>query len=113
MTEFKSLKPYLNKDLEYEWGSMQLKYRNFLKRVCTNNGYELKFMPNHYEFSAFIKNNEKYVYVSISDVRYFKNSWYNKILIRTAKSYTDYCGGVNNYVDLPNLETRIIKMLNA
>lgn len=119
MTDFKNLKPYANRSIE-DWGSVvskdyksfQTKYRNFLKKVCANNGYELvKFSPNHYEFSCFIKGDDKYVYVSISDVRYFKNSWYKNILIRSAKSDTDYTGGPNNYVDLPNLEAKLKRML--
>lgn len=68
-------------------------------------------MPSHYKFSCFIKGNEKFVYISISDVRFFRNKWFNNILIRTAESEKDYHGGVNQYTSLPCLEAKIKSML--
>lgn len=119
MVQIKTLKPYLNRTIE-DWGSVtskdyesfQRKYRNHLKKVCEANGMELvRFNPNHYEFSAFVKKDDKYVYISISDVRYFRNAWYNNILIRTAKHERDYTGGWNRYTSLPLLENSLVKML--
>ena len=119
MVDYKNLKPYMAKDIE-DWGSVvsdeyksfQTKYRNFLKRVCKANGYELvKFSPNHYQFSCFIKGNDKFVYISISDVRYFKKEWFQQILIRTAESEKDYRGGMNNYTSIQCLEATIQHML--
>lgn len=119
MQQFNTLKPYVTKGIE-DWGSVtsddyksfQRKYKNFIKKVCEENNMELvKFNPNHYEFSAFVKKDDKFVYISISDVRYFKNAWYNRILVRTAKSEKDYTGGFNNYTSLPLLETTLTKML--
>ncbi len=73
-----------------------------------------------YEFSSgcytveFIKGGteNKYVYISISDVRYFSNDWYNHILIRTAKNEVDYKGGFNHYTTLDRLEGDVCKLLN-
>ena len=119
MVDYKNLKTYLNKGIE-DWGSVvsddyksfQTKYRNYLKKVCKENGYELvSFNPSHYEFSCFIKGNDKFVYISISDVRYFKNQWYNHILIRSAKHEKDYTGGFNQYTSLQLLESKIKSML--
>ena len=119
MTDFKRLRPFMGRPIE-DWGSVvskdyktfQAKYRNFLKKLCTNNGYELvSFNPNHYCFSCFIKGNGKYVYISISDVRYFSKAWLNNILIRTAKNERDYTGGPNNHVSISELEATIQKML--
>lgn len=118
MTNYKSLETFKVKGIE-NWGiglsddykSFQTKYKNFLKRVCKENGYELvSFMPSHYKFSCFIKGNEKFVYISISDVRFFRNEWFNNILIRTAESEKDYHGGVNQYTSLPCLEAKIKSM---
>ncbi|MGN1052334.1 MAG: hypothetical protein ACI4SH_02965 [Candidatus Scatosoma sp.] len=68
---------------------------------------------NHYCFSAFIKSAEnKCVYISISDVRYFSNEWYDHILIRTAENETDYRGGFNNYTSLQDLEGTAAYLLN-
>ena len=41
-----------------------------------------------------------YIYFSCSDVRHWRNAWYNNILIRTAKSDKDYTGGSNGYTTL-------------
>lgn len=83
-------------------------YKNFLNRMCKNNGWELvNFSGSHYEFSCFIKNKDHYIYLSISDVRYFKGEWYKNILFRTAKHEKDYTGGTNHYVELHNLEYAI------
>ena len=52
------------------------------------------------------------MYISISDVRYFTNEWYSHILIRTAKSDTDYRGGFNHYTTLENLPYKAARLLN-
>ena len=109
----------LQKYLDYEFSSgcytgedyktFQNKYINYLRTFCRNNDWELVNVGrNHYEFSCFIKNAEnRYVYFSISDVRFWKNNWYNNILIRTAKHDKDYHGGNNNYTSLPNLQNSV------
>ena len=52
------------------------------------------------------------MYMSISDVRFFKNEWYNHILFRTAKSEKDFTGGTNLYTTLPLLRLAIKNMFN-
>ena len=105
----------LKKYLDYEFESscyttpdyleFQSKYLRYLKKIFNENNYEiLKTMRNHYEFSLFLKtDNNTVVYLSISDVRYFKNEWFNHILIRTAKDESDYRGNENHYSNLPDL----------
>ena len=67
---------------------------------------------NHYCFSAFVKSAEnKCVYISISDVRYFPDDWYKHILIRTAKDEQDYRGGFNHYTTLDNLQLKATMLL--
>lgn len=97
-----------------DYKSFQTKYINYLKSVCKNNHWRLVNVgKNHYCFSAFIKSAEnKCVYISISDVRYFSNEWYNHILIRTAENETDYRGGFNNYTTLSDLEGTAAELLN-
>ena len=71
-------------------------------------GYEfVNVNKGHFYVSGFIKKDDKYAYFSISDVRYFKNEWYNHIMIRTAKSDKDYTGGNNNYTNLENFNKKI------
>lgn len=121
MAKLKDLEKYLNYEFSSgcytgdDYKSFQTKYINYLKGICANNNWRLVNVgKNHYCFSAFIKGGRenKCVYISISDVRYFTNEWYNHILIRTAKTETDYYGGFNNYTNLECLEGKIAEMLN-
>ena len=120
MANIKDLKKYVGYEFSSgcytgdDYKSFQTKYINFLKTMCRNNHWQLVNVGrNHYCFSAFIKSAEnKCVYVSISDVRYFSNEWYNHILIRTAENETDYRGGFNNYTTLDGLEGKACELLD-
>lgn len=96
-----------------DYKSFQTKYINFLRSICKQNHWQLVNVGrNHYCFSAFIKSAEnKCVYVSISDVRFFTNEWYNNILIRTAKNEQDYHGGFNHRTTLKELEMKAMELL--
>lgn len=119
MAKLNDLKKY--KDYEFSSGcytgedykSFQTKYINYLKAMCKENHWELvNVSKNHYCFSAFIKSSEnKCVYLSISDVRYFSNEWYSHILVRTAKNEVDYRGGFNNYTTLEKLDNTVARLL--
>ncbi len=119
MATIKDLEKYI--DYEFSSGcytgedykSFQTKYINFLRSVCKQNHWQLVNVGrNHYCFSAFIKSAEnKCVYVSISDVRFFTNEWYNNILIRTAKNEQDYHGGFNHRTTLKELEMKAMELL--
>lgn len=113
----------LEKYLTYEFSSgcetgedykqFERKYINYIKSLCKENGWELvKVSKNHYEFSAFISYQGQYIYLSISDVRFFSNEWYNHILYRTAKNETDYHGGTNLYTTLPILRFALTNLFN-
>ena len=119
MATIKDLEKYI--DYEFSSGcytgedykSFQTKYINFLRSICKQNHWQLVNVGrNHYCFSAFIKSAEnKCVYVSISDVRFFTNEWYNNILIRTAKNEQDYYGGFNHRTTLKELEKKAMELL--
>lgn len=111
MAKIAELKKYLGYEFSSgaytgeDYKSFQTKYINYLKAMCRDNHWRLvNIGKNHYCFSAFIKSAQnKCVYISISDVRYFTNEWYSHILIRTAKDEQDYRGGFNHYFSLaPN-----------
>ena len=120
MAKLKDLDKYVNYEFSSgcytgdDYKSFQTKYINYLKSVCKNNHWRLVNVgKNHYCFSAFIKSAEnKCVYISISDVRYFSNEWYDHILIRTTENETDYRGGFNNYTTLSDLEGTAAELLN-
>ena len=110
MATLHDMKKYLNYEFSSsgytgdDYKSFERKYINYLKSLAKENGWELVNVgKNHYEFSAFFKYRDKYVYLSISDVRFWQNEWYNHILIRTATHQRDYRGGRNNYTTLPTL----------
>lgn len=92
-----------------EYKKFQQEYINYLKKVCKANDWEItKVLRGHYEFSLFIKNSKNhYVYLSICDVRYFHNQWYNHILIRGALHDEDYVGMHNEYTSLEKLPSEI------
>lgn len=108
MKNLNELKEYL--DYEFSSGpytgqdylTFQRKYINYLKDMCKDNNWQLVNVgKNHYEFTAFVKHpNNLYIYLSISDVRFFKNEWFNNILIRTAEHEKDYRGGPNQRTSL-------------
>jgi len=119
MAQIKDLEKYI--DYEFSSGcytgddykSFQTKYINYLRSICKQNHWHLVNVGrNHYCFSAFIKSAEnKCVYVSISDVRFFTNEWYNNILIRKAKNEQDYYGGFNHRTTLKELEIKAMELL--
>lgn len=121
MAKLNELQKYLNYEFSTgcytgnDYKTFQTKYINYLKDICASNNWKLvNIGKNHYCFSAFIKGGteNKYVYISISDVRYFQDDWYKHILVRTAKNETDYKGGFNNYTTLDRLEGKVSAMLN-
>lgn len=120
MAKIAELKKYLNHEFSSgcytgeDYKTFQAKYINYLKAICRENHWQLVNVGrNHYCFSAFIKSAEnKCVYISISDVRYFIGEWYGHILIRTAKDEQDYRGGFNNYATLEQLPGAIAKLLD-
>ena len=120
MSNINTWKQYINFEFSTgcytgnDYKTFQTKYINYLKTICKDNNWSLiKVNKNHYCFSAFIKGGteNKCVYISISDVRYFNNDWYNHILVRTAKNEVDYKGGFNHYTTLDKLEYKICELL--
>lgn len=89
-----------------DYKKFQREARAALKEVAEAAGYTLyKFLPNHYEFCAVLQERETgaYAYVSISDVRFFKNEWATHVLYRQMKNENDWKGGANHYSPLIGL----------
>jgi len=71
------------------------------------NGFELVgWSKGHFYVSTFIRNltNQKLAYLSISDVRHFRNGWFKNILIRTAEHDKDWTGGSNHYTHIGDIQ---------
>ena len=79
-------------------------YIFYLKSIFKKNNIEIvKKNKGFYYFSLFLKKNDKYIYFCISDVRFFKNEWFNNILIRICKNENDFKGSQNHYTNLNNI----------
>lgn len=77
-------------------------YKSWVKQVTKDNFELVQFRTGHFCMSGFLKHitTGKYVYFSISDVRFFPNAAFKNILIRTAKGKFDYTGGANQYTEV-------------
>lgn len=83
-----------------EYLRFQKEAKTELKKMLSASGFEIfKFLPNHYEFSCIVRKleEERYYYISISDVRMFGDKWWNNVLYRAMKDEKDYGGEQNHY----------------
>ncbi len=119
MAKLQDLQKYLNYEFSTgcytgeDYKIFERKYINYLKSLCKENGWKFVWgHKNHYEFTVCFSFNGKYVFFSISDVRYSKNQWYYHILYRSMAHERDYTGGWNCYTDLPNLSNAINQLFN-
>lgn len=102
-----SLRPFVNHTFSSggyagdDFKSFNTKFKNVITKMLPE-GYEIvTWVRGHYYCSAMIKtSDEKYVYISIPDVRYAVNEWFAKILYRTAANKDDWTGGPNHYTNL-------------
>ena len=109
------LRKYKGKTIEDYGGITSPQYKEFendyylfLKAMCKAHNWQLKMNKNHYEFSVVIKRDDgQFVYVSICDVRYFKDEWNKRVLYRTMKHEKDWSGGSNHYASINELEKGI------
>lgn len=96
-----------------DFKSFSTKLRNYIKAICEENNMEMvSFNRGHYECSGFVKvlATDSYFYWSISDVRYWSDEWFNKVLYRTATGPKDYRGGQNMYCPLEKLGSSIVAL---
>ena len=85
------------------------KFKAFIKSQfpdCELHG----FSGGYCESSGFVEKAGKFVYIRISDLRFWKN-WAEDVLIRTATSAKDYHGGLNHRATIKNLKIEVYKLL--
>lgn len=87
-------------------------FKKYIKANLPTNAELINFSKGHFEAYGFIKRNKNFVYFSISDVRHFRDSWYNNILIRTAKGEKDFTGGSNSQTSLKDFKKNVDYLLN-
>lgn len=95
-----------------EFKSWATKHSNQVKKSLKEFGVT-KFetvSKGHFYYSMFAFSEATgWIYLSISDVRYFP---LNQILIRTAESNKDYTGGRNQYINLMNEDSFVKDITN-
>jgi len=116
----KFLNTWFDKEIE-DWGGetspeykkFQRDYKSVLKELGKSLDFELcTFHPNHYDFCAVMKSNltNQFYYISISDVRCFKNDWADNILYRTMDHEQDWSGGSNHFSTLEGLANNLLRL---
>lgn len=85
--------------------------RREFKTIAKKIGATVTLSPNYFEWTAFFKKDDKFIYVSVSDVRYWK--WYDSVLFRVADNEHDYCGGMNNYCSYDKLTDNLSEMFES
>lgn len=95
-----------------EFMSFARDFKSTVKKLVGSEWELVNMNSGHFYMSGFLKNKAdgRLVYMSISDVRHFSDSWYSNILIRTAQHEKDYTGGSNNYSTLEKLLENINKL---
>jgi len=96
-------KNYSGSDLGSDFKEFCRKEFRRLKDILREKGCsDIQLNYGFYYFSGFFRSNsEQIYYISCSDIRHFG---YEKLLIRTAESYTDFSGGQNQYVGIKKQE---------
>jgi len=102
-----SLRPFLGHTFFYgesepdDWKSFQRKYKNAIKKMLPDGWEIVSWNGKWFTMSGMIKTaDDRYVYMSVSDVRYEPHGWIGDILIRTAKNDHDWTGGSNHFTSL-------------
>lgn len=87
-------------------------FRRELKQMLPKHLSIAAFSVGHFYVSGFILNEKtgKLAYFSISDVRFWPGEWYTKVLVRTAKSTTDFTGGSNQYTSFYGLPVKLLEL---
>lgn len=95
-----------------EFAQFAKEFKKELAKQLPDNCEIVNWSRGHFEVSCFIKNNTsgRFAYLSTSDVRHFSDSWYEDILIRTAKHDKDYTGGSNDSSDWKNLKKNLERL---
>lgn len=98
-------------DLTEEFASFAKDFKKHIGQSLPDGAKLVDFSRGHFYVSGFIEKPGKFVYFSVSDVRFFRDGWYNDILVRTARHIKDYSGGQNNSTSLQNFKASVSSLL--
>lgn len=88
-------------------------FRSALKKILPDGAELILSKPNHFDATGFVKRADRFVYFSVSDIRFWQDEWSNHVLIRTAKHDKDWTGGANNYTTLDNFTENVDRLLEG
>lgn len=80
---------------KHDYLEFEREYRALILERTKKLGYELiSFNPHNYCFTAVIQSQttKRYYSISISDLRFFREDWYKKVLWKEVSSPTDIVG---------------------
>lgn len=107
----KTLKPFY--DYNFDWqpkdfNNFAAKFKRIIEKELPE-GYSLhSFNKGYFYVSGVIKSpGEKFIYFSISDVRFFGNKWATDILYRTMAHDKDWTEGQNHYTSIADFKENI------
>jgi hypothetical protein len=91
------MKNYTGSDLGQDFKEFYRLETNRIKKHLKSIGCtDIQFSRQFYYFYGFFTSKSGQIwYVNSSDIRHFG---YNKLMYRTASSYKDFTGGMNQYV---------------
>lgn len=96
-----------------DYVAFQRAMRADLNKQLKSVGLTLKqFNKNHYCFSAVVTNGDKFVYISVGDVRGNRRI-FSEVLYRTMAHDKDWCGGSNRYCHWNHIGTACRELLNS
>ena len=87
--------------------------RSDLRTMLKGTGWELhSWKGNWFTASGFLFHKEwgQWVYISVSDLRYWQDAWWDGMLIRTAENEKDFTGGCNQYCTFSDIREKLQKM---
>jgi hypothetical protein len=87
-------------------------FKSHITKSLPEGARLVQFNIGHYYLSGFIQRDDRFVYFSISDVRFFPSAWHQHILVRTAESDRDYTGGSNGYTTLGEFTNAVNGLLS-
>ena len=86
-------------------------FKNAVKKKLPARWTIEKWRVNWFECSGVLTDDKgRYVYLHISDIRYWHDDWIDDILIRTMEHDHDWVGGPNRKADIFNLDKQLLQL---
>lgn len=86
-------------------------FKNAVKKKLPARWTIEEWRVNWFTCSGVLKDDKgRYVYLHISDIRYWHDGWIDDILIRTMEHNKDWTGGPNHRADIFNLDKQLLQL---